>query len=88
MLQIVNAVFKDADDDTCVSLIYANQTEEDILCRSDLEKVRDENPGRFKLWYTVDRPPAGCRELLQLILYSKCEMYSLDLNICVFCSLK
>lgn len=59
MLQIVNAVFKDVDDSTCISLIYANQTEEDILCRSDLEKAKDENPDRFKLWYTVDRPPAG-----------------------------
>ncbi|CAL8137175.1 unnamed protein product [Orchesella dallaii] len=58
MLQIVNAVFKDADDETCLSLIYANQTEEDILCREDLEKIRDQQPDRFKLWYTVDRPPA------------------------------
>lgn len=58
MLQIVNAVFKDADDETSLSLIYANQTEEDILCRPALEKIRDEQPDRFKLWYTVDRAPA------------------------------
>lgn len=57
MLQIVKAVFKDSNDETSLSLIYANQTEEDILCRSDLEKIRDENPDRFKLWYTLDRPP-------------------------------
>lgn len=63
MLQIVNAVFKDADDDTSISLIYANQTEEDILCREDLEKARDQSNGRFKLWYTVDRPPAGKLQL-------------------------
>lgn len=59
MLQIVKAVFKDKNDTTCLSLVYANQTEEDILCRPDLENVLRENPDRFKLWYTLDRPPTG-----------------------------
>jgi cytochrome-b5 reductase len=59
MLQIIKAVFKDKNDTCSLSLVYANQTEEDILCRSDLEDVLRENPGRFKLWYTLDRPPAN-----------------------------
>jgi len=58
MLQIVKAVFKDPQDDTELSLIFANQTEEDILCRSDLEQIQKEQPKRFKLHYTLDRPPA------------------------------
>lgn len=66
MLQIISAVFKDADDQTSVSLIYANQTEEDILCRQDLEKARDENPDRFNLWYTVDRAPTGNKAVYSL----------------------
>lgn len=49
MLQIVKHVFKDSGDDISLSLLFANQTEEDILCREDLEKIRDEQPGRFKL---------------------------------------
>jgi len=57
MLQIIKAVFKDKSDTTCLSLVYANQTEDDILCRPDLENVLRENPDRFKLWYTLDRPP-------------------------------
>lgn len=59
MLQIIKAVFKDSQDSTCLSLLYANQTEDDILCREELEKVEKENPDRFKLWYTLDRPPKG-----------------------------
>jgi len=57
MLQIVTAVFKETNSDVKLSLLFANQTEDDILCRSDLEKVLKENPTRFKLWYTLDRPP-------------------------------
>jgi len=57
MLQIVKHVFKDSGDDLELSLLFANQTEEDILCREDLEKIRAEQPKRFKLWYTLDRPP-------------------------------
>ncbi|OXA50991.1 NADH-cytochrome b5 reductase 2 [Folsomia candida] len=57
MLQIVKHVFKDSKDPVSLSLLFANQTEEDILCREDLEKIRDEQPDRFKLWYTLDRPP-------------------------------
>jgi len=58
MLQIVKHVFKDSEDNLSLSLIFANQTEEDILCREDLEKIHNENPDRFKLHYTLDRPPA------------------------------
>ncbi|XP_023323191.1 NADH-cytochrome b5 reductase 3 [Eurytemora carolleeae] len=56
MLQLVRAVFRDPEDETCLSLLLANQTEEDILLRKELEEVQKENPDRFKLWYTVDRP--------------------------------
>ena len=32
------------------------QTEEDILCRDKLDALAAKYPGRFKLWYTLDRP--------------------------------
>ena len=35
------------------------QTEADILLRSDLEQIVKENPDRFHLWYTLDRPHPG-----------------------------
>merc|ERR1712243_329651 len=56
MLQLIRAVFRDPDDTTCLSLLFANQTEDDILLRTELEEVAAENPDRFKLWYTIDRP--------------------------------
>jgi len=57
MLQLVRQVFKDPEDKTELSLIFANQTEKDILLREDLEDVARENPRRFKLWYTLDKAP-------------------------------
>ncbi len=34
----------------------SNQSEDDILVRDVLEARQKEHPGRFKIWYTVDRP--------------------------------
>merc|ERR1711970_1365456 len=59
MLQLVRAVFRDPEDTTCLSLLFANQSEEDILLGKELEEVEKEHPDRFKLWYTVDRPNEG-----------------------------
>lgn len=56
MLQLIRQVFKDPKDDTLLWLLYANQTPGDILLREELEEVKQQNPERFKLWYTVDRP--------------------------------
>jgi len=59
MLQLIRAVFRDNQDSTELSLLFANQTEEDILLRKELEEIQEEFPQRFKLWYTVDRPTEG-----------------------------
>ena len=58
MLQIIKAVLKDTEDTTNVSLLFANQTEEDILLRSELEWLAKHNKN-FSLWYTVDRSTEG-----------------------------
>lgn len=56
MLQVLHHIFRDKTDTTTqVKLIYANQTEDDILVRSELETLQKEFPDRFSLWYTVDR---------------------------------
>ncbi|CAB1353896.1 unnamed protein product, partial [Coregonus sp. 'balchen'] len=59
MLQLVRAIMKDPSDRTTCSLLYANQTEKDILLRDELEEVQARHPDRFKLWFTVDRAPKG-----------------------------
>lgn len=58
MLQIIHATLRDEPNSnvTC-SLLYANQSEDDILVREELEAAVEEFGGRFKLHYTVDRPP-------------------------------
>lgn len=56
MLQLIRAILKDPQDSTELWLIFANQTEEDILLRKELEAIPTD---RFRLHYTVDRPPAG-----------------------------
>jgi len=59
MLQIIAAILKDPKDKTKLSLVFANQTESDILVREELEALAAQHPKRFKLHYTLDRPPAA-----------------------------
>ena len=59
MLQVLHAIFRDSKDSTTTaSLLFANQTEDDILVREELESLAKEYPDRFKLHYTLDRPPS------------------------------
>ncbi|XP_076152520.1 NADH-cytochrome b5 reductase 3 [Alosa pseudoharengus] len=55
MLQIIRAVMKDPKDQTVCHLLFANQTEKDILLRPELEEVLANHPSRFNLWFTVDK---------------------------------
>ncbi|XP_029902156.1 NADH-cytochrome b5 reductase 3 [Myripristis murdjan] len=57
MLQIITAVMKDPKDPTVCHLLFANQTEKDILLRPELEEIAATHPDRFKLWFTLDRAP-------------------------------
>jgi nitrate reductase (NAD(P)H) len=55
--QLAQAVLRNPDDETRVSLLYANKSPSDILARSQLDQLQKEHPRRFKLWYTVDKVP-------------------------------
>ncbi|CAL5220115.1 g2068 [Coccomyxa viridis] len=57
MYQVIKAVLKQADDDTQLSLLYANQSPDDILLFEELQEMAKD--ARFKVWYTVDRVPEG-----------------------------
>ncbi|MBN3322002.1 NB5R3 reductase, partial [Atractosteus spatula] len=57
MLQIIRAIMKDKEDKTVCYLLFANQTEKDILLRPELEEIQANHPSRFKLWFTLDRAP-------------------------------
>jgi len=54
MLQIIRDVCKDNTDHTNLWLLFANQTEEDILCRNELETFSQDS--RVSVHYTLDRP--------------------------------
>ncbi|KAI9469954.1 MAG: hypothetical protein EXX96DRAFT_386905 [Benjaminiella poitrasii] len=57
MLQIIRSVFdeKSTNKDTKITLIYANQTEDDILLKPELDTIAKENPDHFKVVYALDR---------------------------------
>lgn len=55
MLQLITEVFKRTGDKTNLALLYANQTEQDILLRDELDLIAAKQQEQFKVWYTVDR---------------------------------
>ncbi|XP_037623627.1 NADH-cytochrome b5 reductase 2 isoform X2 [Sebastes umbrosus] len=57
MLQLIRSITADPGDSTKCSLIFANQTEKDILLREELEEVKKNHPDRVQLWFTLDKPP-------------------------------
>lgn len=59
MLQLITQVLKDPEDKTQLNLLFANQSEKDILVREELEEFASKFPSQFKLWYTVDKAPEG-----------------------------
>ena len=57
MYQLIRAICEDPKDTTQVSLLYANQTEQDILLREELDNWASKFPQKFRVWYVLDRPP-------------------------------
>ncbi|XP_070494627.1 NADH-cytochrome b5 reductase 3 isoform X2 [Chironomus tepperi] len=55
MLQLITEVLKKSDDNTQLALLYANQTETDILLRDDIDVLAAKHQENFKVWYTIDR---------------------------------
>ncbi|KAL1925730.1 uncharacterized protein VTP21DRAFT_613 [Calcarisporiella thermophila] len=55
--QLVHRVLKDQKDRTMLSLIFANTSVNDILCREELDAIQKDYPSRIKIWYTVSEKP-------------------------------
>ncbi|RXK39392.1 NADH-cytochrome b5 reductase 1 [Tremella mesenterica] len=75
MYQIIKSSLKDPKDKTELALIYANVNEDDILLRDDLEKMRDESNGRFKLYHTLNHPPADWTQGTGFVTKEMIEQY-------------
>ncbi|ESN98463.1 hypothetical protein HELRODRAFT_185829 [Helobdella robusta] len=56
MYQMIHCILKNPNDKTQLWLLYANQTESDILLRNELDELAANHPDSFKCWYTLDRP--------------------------------
>ncbi|XP_052550332.1 NADH-cytochrome b5 reductase 2 [Tympanuchus pallidicinctus] len=57
MLQLIHHITSDPKDSTKCYLLFANQTEKDILLRAELEDIAKRHPDQVTLWYTLDKPP-------------------------------
>ncbi|XP_030549994.1 NADH-cytochrome b5 reductase-like protein [Rhodamnia argentea] len=55
MLQVIDAILKNPDDNTQVSLLYANVSPDDILLKQKLDILAASHPN-LKIYYTVDNP--------------------------------
>ncbi|XP_027068710.1 NADH-cytochrome b5 reductase-like protein [Coffea arabica] len=55
MLQIIDAILKNPDDNTQVSLLYANVSPDDILLKKKLDVLAASHPN-LTIHYTVDNP--------------------------------
>jgi NAD(P)H-flavin reductase len=47
MFQVMKEILSNPEDETELRLLYANQTEEDILIRQELEALQTAHPERF-----------------------------------------
>ncbi|KAI8366411.1 hypothetical protein EDC96DRAFT_507988 [Choanephora cucurbitarum] len=77
MLQVVRRVFdeKSTDKKTKVTLIFANRTENDILCREELDKIAKQHPDRFKVIYALDKVPEKWEGLSGYVTKEVVEKY-------------
>ncbi|KAJ1814718.1 hypothetical protein LPJ75_002650, partial [Coemansia sp. RSA 2598] len=55
MLQLIQHVLEDPSDNTRLTLVFANKSEDDIILREKLDSLAKEHPEQFKLHYIVDK---------------------------------
>lgn len=55
MIQIIKTIVNNPDDNTQISLVYANSTEEDILLHKELDEIAQKH-SNFKVYYVVSKP--------------------------------
>ena len=56
---MARAIFKNPEDKTKVTVVFGNVTEKDILLKKELDDLENTYPQRFKVFYLLDKPPAG-----------------------------
>jgi cytochrome-b5 reductase len=56
MYQLIRAICEDEEDNTQISLLYASNSEEDILLREELDAFAAKNPHKFKFQHVLAKP--------------------------------
>jgi cytochrome-b5 reductase len=59
VFQLIRAICADDSDHTQISLLYANNTEEDILLREELDGFVLQCPEKIMVQYVLAKPPGG-----------------------------
>ncbi|OAL47255.1 ferredoxin reductase-like protein [Pyrenochaeta sp. DS3sAY3a] len=90
MWQTANAIFKNPEDKTKVTLIFGNISEEDILLKKEWERLENTYPQRFRAFYVLDNPPESwqggkgyvTKELLKTVLPEPKEGDKVKIFVC------
>ncbi|KAL8822846.1 MAG: hypothetical protein Q9191_006428, partial [Dirinaria sp. TL-2023a] len=53
--QLINGILKNPEDKTRMTLVFANQTPEDVLLKPELDELERTYPGRLRTVYTVSK---------------------------------
>jgi cytochrome-b5 reductase len=53
--QLTRAILNNSEDKTKIALVYANNTEEDILLKNEFDEFAQKYPGRFTRSYVVSK---------------------------------
>lgn len=81
ILQVISEITTTPDDLTKISLIYANETENDILLKSELDELAQKYPN-FSVAYTLTFPPDNWTGEVGYVTKEMCDKYlpSADAN--------
>lgn len=61
MLQVAQRVLANPDDQTNVSLIFANVSEDDVILREKIDELQSEHPDQLRVLFVLDDPPPNWR---------------------------
>ncbi|KAF2272083.1 ferredoxin reductase-like protein [Westerdykella ornata] len=90
MWQLANAIFKNPEDKTKVTLVFGNLTHDDILLKEEWARLENTYPQRFRAFYVLDNPPEGwaggqglvTKELLKTVLPEPKEGDKIKIFVC------
>ena len=53
--QLIQGILNNPEDETRITLVFGNQTDEDVLLKKEFDHLEARHPGRFNVVYTVSK---------------------------------